>query len=155
MPACHVLSVVSMAIGTKSARSTTFTVSSRRDLTNFFITIRLFQLSTITWEFTPWVNSVVVTPKLDRSIYLCLDPEDLNKAVKHNAYHTRTVDDAIPQVSGLTQFSILDACCGYWQVNLDKKAVSSAPSALLGENSGGISFHLDIDLQQETSSRKR
>lgn len=49
----------------------------------------------------------------------------------------------LPQDSGLTHFSILDAWCGYWLVNLDKKAVSSAPSALLGENLGGISFHLD------------
>ena len=73
-------------------------------------------------EFTPWVNSVVVTPKADGSIRLCLDPRDLNKAVKRNAYYTRTVDDVIPQVSGSTHFSILDARSGYWQVTLDKES---------------------------------
>ena len=73
-------------------------------------------------EFTPWVNSVVVTPKADGSIRLCLAPQDLNKAVKCNAYYARTVDDVIPQVSGPTHFSILDAHSGYWQVTLDKES---------------------------------
>ena len=73
-------------------------------------------------EFTPWVNSVVVTPKADGSIRLCLDPRDLNRAVKRNAYYARTVDDVIPQVSGSTHFSILDARSGYWQVTLDKES---------------------------------
>lgn len=73
-------------------------------------------------EFTPWVNSAVVTPKPDGSIRLCLDPRDLNKAVKRNAYYTRTVDDVIPQVSSSTHFSILDARSGYWQVQLDEES---------------------------------
>ena len=47
---------------------------------------------------------------------------DLNKAVKHNAYYARTVDDVIPQVSGSTLFSILDARSSYWQVTLDKES---------------------------------
>ena len=65
------------------------------------------------------MNSAVVTPKAYRSIRLCLNPRDLNKAVKRNAYYARTVDDVIPQVSGLTHFSILDARRGYWQRKCD------------------------------------
>ena len=84
-------------------------------------------------EFTPWVNSVVVTPKADGSIRLCLDPRDLNRAVKRNAYYARTVDDVIPQVSGSTVTG---------KSLLTKKAVDSALSALLGESSGGINSHL-------------
>ena len=89
-------------------------------------------------EFTPWVNSVVVTPKEDGSIRLCLDPRDVSKAVKRNAYYTRTVDDVIPQVSGLTHFSILDARSGYWQVTLDKESsrlcTFSTPSGTFRRN---------------------
>lgn len=86
---------------------------------------RLLELGIITEiqnEFTPWVNSTVVTPKADGSIRLCLDPRDLNKAVKRNTYYTRTIDDVIPQVSGSTHFSILDARSGYWQVMLDEES---------------------------------
>lgn len=34
----------------------------------------------------------------------------------------RTIDDVIPKVSGSTQFSILDARSGFWQVNLDEES---------------------------------
>ena len=62
-------------------------------------------------EFTSWVNSVVGTTKVHGSIRF--DPRDLNKAMKRNAYYTRNVDNVIPQVSGSTLFSILDARSGY------------------------------------------
>lgn len=86
---------------------------------------RLKELGIITEvqnEYTPWINSTVVTSKADGSIRLCLDPRDLNKAIKRNLYYTRTIDDVIPQVSGATHFSILDARSGYWQVQLDEES---------------------------------
>ncbi|XP_041362849.1 uncharacterized protein K02A2.6-like [Gigantopelta aegis] len=73
-------------------------------------------------EYTPWVNSTVVTSKPNGSIRLCLDPRDLNKAIKRNPYYVRTIDDVIPKVSGATHFSILDARNGYWQVDIDEES---------------------------------
>ena len=46
-------------------------------------------LSEVRNEYTPWVNSTVVTIKPNRSIRLCLDPRNLNKAVKRNPYYVR------------------------------------------------------------------
>ena len=79
-------------------------------------------LSEVRNEYTPWVNSTVVTIKPNGSIRLCLDPRNLNKAVKRNPYYVRTIDDVIPKVSGSTHFSILDARSGFWQVNLDEES---------------------------------
>ena len=31
---------------------------------------------------TPWISSLVIEPKKDGSLRLCLDPKDLNKAIK-------------------------------------------------------------------------
>jgi len=73
-------------------------------------------------EYTPWVNSAVVTIKPNGSIRLCLDPRNLNKAIKRNPYYVRTIDDVIPKVSGSTHFSILDARSGFWQVSLDEES---------------------------------
>ncbi|KAL9950229.1 hypothetical protein ACROYT_G042702 [Oculina patagonica] len=73
-------------------------------------------------EYTPWVNSTVVTIKPNGTIRLCLDPRDLNKAIKRNPYYVRTIDDVIPKVSGSTHFSILDARSGFWQVGLDEES---------------------------------
>ena len=88
------------------------------------------------------MDSVVVTSKADGSIRVCLDPRDLNRAVKRNAYFTRTVDGVIPQVSGSTHFSILKPVAVTGKSLLTEKAVDSALSALLGESSGGIDSHL-------------
>ena len=79
-------------------------------------------LSTVRNEHIPWVNSTVVTIKPNGSIRLCLDPRNLNKAVKQNPYYVRTIDDVTPKVIGSTYFSILDARSGFWQVNLDKES---------------------------------
>ena len=79
-------------------------------------------LSEVRNEYTPWVNSTVVTIKPNGSICLCLDPWNLNKAVKRNPYYVRTIDDVIPKVSGSTHFSILDARSGFWQVSLDEES---------------------------------
>ena len=79
-------------------------------------------LSEVRNEYTPLVNSTVVAIKPNGLICLCLDPQNLNKAVKCNPYYVRTIDDVISKVSGSTHFSILDARSGFWQVNLDEES---------------------------------
>ena len=44
-------------------------------------------------EHIDWINSVVPVMKEDGSLRLCLDPKDLNKAIKRNQWHARTPDD--------------------------------------------------------------
>ena len=73
-------------------------------------------------EYTPWVNSTVVTRKPNGTIRLCLDPRDLDKAIQRTPYYVRTIDDVIPKESGASHISILDARSGFWQVELDDKS---------------------------------
>ena len=56
------------------------------------------------------------------TIRLCLDPCDLNKALRRTPNYVRTIDDVIPKVSGASHFSILDARSGFWQVELDDES---------------------------------
>ncbi|KAK3745994.1 hypothetical protein QZH41_005777 [Actinostola sp. cb2023] len=62
-------------------------------------------------EPTEWVNSIVVTEKKNGNVHVCLDPRDLNKAVKREYYPMRTVEEIAAQLSGSTVFSTLDASC--------------------------------------------
>ena len=48
---------------------------------------------------TEWVNSIIPVTKPDGSITLCLDPKDLNKAIKRNQRYSRTLDDILRQLS--------------------------------------------------------
>ena len=73
-------------------------------------------------EYRPRVNSTVVTRKPNGTIHLCLDPRDLNKAIRHIPYYVRTIHDVIPKVGGASHFSILDAQSGFWQVELDDES---------------------------------
>ncbi|KAK2725893.1 hypothetical protein QYM36_000385 [Artemia franciscana] len=69
-----------------------------------------------------WVNSMVLVEKKDGSVRLCIDPVDLNKAIKHPHYPILTFEDAIADLSSAKYFSKLDATSGYWLLVLSKSA---------------------------------
>ena len=71
-------------------------------------------------EPTDWVSSLVVREKPDGSLRVCLDPTDLNKAIKRVHYPTPTVEEITPKLAGATLFSKLDAKDGYWHIKLEK-----------------------------------
>ena len=71
---------------------------------------------------TDWVNSCVCVTKSDGSIRLCLDPKDLNQAIKRPHHYTPTLDDVLAKLNGAKYFTILDARCGYWNVKLDEES---------------------------------
>ena len=56
-------------------------------------------------EHTEWINSIVPVMKEDGSLRLCLDPKDLNKAIKRNQWYARTIDDILPEHSLNTSLS--------------------------------------------------
>lgn len=72
---------------------------------------------------TEWVNSIVIVEKPQTGkLRICLDPKDLNKAIKRPHYPMRTLDDILPQLSGAKYFSKLDARSGYWAIKLSDKS---------------------------------
>ena len=79
---------------------------------------RLGVVSKVT-EPTDWVSSLVVVEKPDGSIRVCLDPKDLNQAIKRPHLQLPIAEDIISKMSGAKYFSKLDASSGYWQIQLD------------------------------------
>lgn len=73
-------------------------------------------------EPTSWVNSMVVVPKANDKVRICLDPRDLNKAVKREHYQMPTLEEVTSQLSGCQYFTVLDATSAYWQVPLDHES---------------------------------
>ena len=73
-------------------------------------------------EPTDWVNSITIVEKKNGSLRICVDPRDLNKALKREHYSCPTVDDIAAKLHGARVFTVLDATRGYWQVKLDKKS---------------------------------
>ena len=70
-------------------------------------------------EPTDWVNSMATIIKPNGKIRICIDPRNVNKAVKREYYHMRTIDEIITRMQNASVFSVLDASSGFWQVQLD------------------------------------
>lgn len=66
-----------------------------------------------------WVSNLVVIEKSDESLRLCLDPVDLNKAVKREHYIIPTYDDICSKLSNKKFFSVLDMREGFYHIPLD------------------------------------
>ena len=85
-------------------------------------------------EHTPWVSSMLVVdkrkakgrdmniPPSKDDIRICIDPRDLNKALKRPHYPMVTVEEVATRLSGTTGFTSLDACSGYWQLQVDDES---------------------------------
>jgi len=71
-------------------------------------------------EPTDWVNSLLIVEKKDKSLRLCLDPRQLNLAIKREHYVIPTADDIISRLHGKSVFTIIDMKDAFWQVKLDE-----------------------------------
>ena len=70
---------------------------------------------------TEWISSMVVVAKPGK-IRICLDPRDLNKALKRPKYQMPTLEDFLPKLGKAKVFSTLDAKDGFYQIALDKES---------------------------------
>ena len=73
-------------------------------------------------EPTDWVNAMVMVEKKDGTVRLCIDPVDLNKAIKRPHYPIPTFEDAVAEIDGAVIFSKLDARSGYWILPLSTRS---------------------------------
>jgi len=69
-------------------------------------------------EPTDWVSSVLAVLNKDGSVRSCLDPKDLNTAIKRSHYPLPTVEDVASRLTKTKIFSVLDVKIGFWQVKL-------------------------------------
>ena len=74
-------------------------------------------------EPTDWVHSIA-TPKKQRTgaLRVCLDPRDLNQAVKREHYPLPTLEELTLMFSDAEYYSVLDATSGCWQIELDEES---------------------------------
>ena len=71
---------------------------------------------------TDWVNSMVTIIKPSGKLRICIDPRDLNRAIKREYYPTRTIEEVVTRMPNAKVFSVLDASSGFWQIELDSES---------------------------------
>ena len=67
---------------------------------------------------TPWVSPVVVLPKQNDEIHLCVDMRRANETIVRERYPILTVDEVLQSLNLSTVFSKLDLKWGYHQLEL-------------------------------------
>ncbi|XP_061887621.1 uncharacterized protein K02A2.6-like isoform X2 [Entelurus aequoreus] len=73
-------------------------------------------------EPTEWVSSLVVVQKKTGALRICLDPRDLNKAIRREHFKLPTREEIMAQFAGAKWFSKLDASSGFWQMKLGEES---------------------------------
>ena len=73
-------------------------------------------------EPTDWVNSMVTIVKPNGKLRICIDPHDLNQAIKREFYPMRTIEEIAARMPNAKLFSKLDASSGFWQVKPDQES---------------------------------
>ncbi|XP_062586507.1 uncharacterized protein K02A2.6-like [Saccostrea cucullata] len=68
-----------------------------------------------------WVSSCLMVVKANK-VRICIDPKDLNKALKRSHYPLPTIEEILPNLSRAKVFSVLDARNGFWHAELDKES---------------------------------
>lgn len=71
-------------------------------------------------EPTDWVNSMVTVTKPNK-VRICIDPQDLNAAIRRERYPLRTIEEVVAEMPNAKFFSVFDANHGFWQIQLDKE----------------------------------
>ena len=69
-------------------------------------------------EPTEWCSLMVVVPKPNGTVRICVDLTKLNESVQRERLLLPSVEQTLAQISGAKYFSKLDANSGFWQIQL-------------------------------------
>jgi len=64
----------------------------------------------------------VIVEKPNGSLRICIDPKELNKAIKRPHYAMPTSEEVFAKMSNAKYFTKLDASNAYWQIPLDEES---------------------------------
>ena len=67
-----------------------------------------------------WISHMQPVRKANGDIRICIDPQNLNKAIRQNHLAMPTLEDVLPQLNSARYFSLCDAKSGFQQVQLSE-----------------------------------
>ena len=74
-------------------------------------------------EPTDWCAGMVVVPKPNGQVRICVDLTRLNDSVCRERHPLPSVDQTMAQLAGAKVFSKLDANSGFWQIHLSPESI--------------------------------
>ena len=97
-----------------------FAVAIREPLKNLLYDLEKRGVIVKETEPTDWISSMVVVKKPSGALRICIDPKDLNRALKRAKYPHPIIEDILPKLGKAQIYSVCDAKEAFWQVRLDE-----------------------------------
>jgi hypothetical protein len=72
-------------------------------------------------KYSEWLANVVLVPKKNGKIRMCIDFTYINKACKKDPFPLPRIDSSVDKAAGYQRFSLLDCFSGYHQIWLKKE----------------------------------
>lgn len=70
-------------------------------------------------EPTDWCSRMVTATKKNGSLRICIDPRELNKALRREQHQIPVIDDILPELAKAKVFTKIDVKSAYWHCKLD------------------------------------
>ena len=72
---------------------------------------------------SPWASPVVMVPKKDNTMRMCIDLRGVNKLTKRDVFPLPNLEDTLASLNGAVYFSSLDLNQGYMQIRMAIDAI--------------------------------
>ncbi len=82
----------------------------------------IMELGVIEPSTSEWSSPIVIVPKKDGSLRVCIDFRKLNAISFFDAYPMPRIEDLLERIGRAAYITTLDLCKGYWQVPLEKQS---------------------------------
>lgn len=69
-----------------------------------------------------WVSSLVVREKPNKTLRVCIDPQELNKVIKEEHHPIPVFEELAEKLNGKKYFSVFDLKDGFYQIHLNEKS---------------------------------
>lgn len=83
----------------------------------------LTRLNLIRPSASAWSSSVVVVPKKDGTMRMCIDYRRLNAVTKKDAYPIPLIDDCLQMAQRAKWYTLIDVKDAYWRIAMDEESI--------------------------------
>ena len=87
---------------------------------------KMLEMGIIRPSTSPWAAPVVIVPKPDGTIRLCVDYRKLNHVTKMDAYPIPSMERMIEKIASAKYISTIDLTKGYWQIPLETSTIEKS-----------------------------
>ena len=87
---------------------------------------KMLEMGIIRPSTNPWAASVVIVPKPDGTIRLCVDYRKINCVTNMNAYPIPSMERMIEKIASAKYISTIDLTKGYWQIPLETSTIEKS-----------------------------